>query len=278
MRKLTKLIGPLLAVMLIAAACSDDDSADTSAPEATSPPATEAPTTEAPTTEAPAAMDIVDTAVAAGDFTTLVAAVEAAGLVDTLKGEGPFTVFAPTDAAFAALPEGTVEALLEDIPALTEILLYHVVAGRVPAADVVGLTKATTVQGSDVAVTVNGASVMLNTSNVTVTDIETSNGIIHVIDAVLIPGAEEVMEDEVAAGDGVGDRLRMGDVSPHLLGAELHKVGIVASRQSANLIAARAQCLDQAAPNESSASGDQYSHCTLCCAHVASFSRKIFEL
>ncbi|MDH3471875.1 MAG: fasciclin domain-containing protein [Acidimicrobiia bacterium] len=134
-----------------------------------------------------AAMDIVDTAVAAGDFTTLVAAIQAAGLVDTLKGEGPFTVFAPTDAAFAALPEGTVEALLEDIPALTDILLYHVVAGAVPAADVVGLSSATTVQGSDVTITVEGDSVMLNDATVTATDIETSNGIIHVIDAVLIP-------------------------------------------------------------------------------------------
>lgn len=95
-------------------------------------------------------MDIVDTAVAAGDFTTLAAALTAADLVDTLKGEGPFTVFAPTDAAFAALPEGTVEGLPEDIPALTDILLYHFLPGSVYAATVVGLDSATTVQGSDI--------------------------------------------------------------------------------------------------------------------------------
>jgi len=224
MRKLMKLIGPILALALIAAACSDDSSTDTSAPETTSPAAT-----EAPTTEAVAAMDIVDTAVAAGDFTTLVAAIQAAGLVDTLKGEGPFTVFAPTDAAFAALPEGTVEALLEDIPALTDILLYHVVAGRVPAADVVGLTTATTVQGSDVAVTVNGATVMVNDATVTVTDIESSNGIIHVIDAVLIPGADEAMEDEEpaeeAAMDIVDTAVAAGDFTT--LVAAIQAAGLV---------------------------------------------------
>jgi len=117
------------------------------------------------------AQDIVDVAVGAGNFTTLVAAVEAAGLVDTLKGEGPFTVFAPTDEAFAALPEGTVEALLADIPALTAILTYHVVPGRVMSTD---LTDGM------MAATVNGA-------NVTTADIEASNGVIHVIDAVILP-------------------------------------------------------------------------------------------
>ncbi len=141
---------------------------------------------ETTTTTAPL-KDIVDTAVAAGSFTTLVAAVQAAGLVETLKGEGPFTVFAPTDAAFAALPAGTVEALLADIPALTDILLYHVVAGKVMAADVVNLTSATTVQGSDLAIVVEDGKVMINGVNVITTDIETSNGVIHVIDAVLIP-------------------------------------------------------------------------------------------
>lgn len=138
------------------------------------------------TTTAPL-KDIVDTAVEAGSFTTLVAAVQAADLVDTLKGEGPFTVFAPTDEAFAALPEGTVEALLADIPALTDILLYHVVAGKVMAADVVNLTSATTVQGSDLEIVVEDGKVMINGVNVITTDIETSNGVIHVIDAVLIP-------------------------------------------------------------------------------------------
>lgn len=141
--------------------------------------------------------DIVDTAVADGRFTTLVAAVEAAGLVDTLKGEGPFTVFAPTDDAFAALPEGAVEGLLEDIPALTDILLYHVVAGEVLAADVVELESATTVQGSDIAITVTDEGVFLNdTIQVIITDIVTSNGVIHVIDGVLMPEMEGDMAEE----------------------------------------------------------------------------------
>jgi transforming growth factor-beta-induced protein len=140
--------------------------------------------------------DIVDTAVADGRFTTLVAAVEAAGLVDTLKGEGPFTVFAPTDDAFAALPEGTVEALLADIPTLTSILTYHVVAGEVLAADVVGLESATTVQGSDISISVVDGNVFLNeTVQVIITDIQTSNGVIHVIDGVLMPPAAEVAEE-----------------------------------------------------------------------------------
>ena len=134
------------------------------------------------------AMDIVDTAVAAGGFETLAAALTAADLIDTLKGEGPFTVFAPTDEAFAALPEGTVEGLLADIPALTDILLYHVVSGAVFAADVVGLESATTVQGSDIAISVADGMVTLNgVTLVTATDIEASNGVIHVIDSVLLP-------------------------------------------------------------------------------------------
>ncbi|MBN2114494.1 MAG: fasciclin domain-containing protein [Acidimicrobiia bacterium] len=137
---------------------------------------------------APAALkDIVDTAVEAGSFTTLVTAVEAAGLVDTLKGEGPFTVFAPTDEAFAALPEGALEGLRADIPGLTDVLLYHVVPGKVMAADVVGLTSATTVQGSDLEITVEDGKVMIDGATVLTTDIETSNGVIHVIDAVLLP-------------------------------------------------------------------------------------------
>jgi len=133
--------------------------------------------------------DIIDTAVAAGSFTTLVAAVQAAGLVDTLKGEGPFTVFAPTDAAFAALPEGTVADLLkpENIDALTAILTYHVLSGKVMAADISGqMLMAETVQGS--AVSVNAMEgVMINGANVVQADIEASNGVIHVIDAVLMP-------------------------------------------------------------------------------------------
>ncbi len=133
--------------------------------------------------------DIVDTAVSAGQFETLVAAVQAAGLVDTLKGEGPFTVFAPTDAAFADLPAGTVESLLEpeNVDQLRAILTYHVVAGKVMAADVVELDSATTVQGQSVTVSTMGNGVMIDSANVVQADIETSNGVIHVIDTVLIP-------------------------------------------------------------------------------------------
>ncbi|HAX81998.1 MAG TPA: Nex18 symbiotically induced protein, partial [Actinobacteria bacterium] len=108
----------------------------------------------APTTTVPEALDIIETADAAGTFTTLLAAIDAAGLTETLKGEGPFTVFAPTDEAFALLPEGTVAALLADIPALTDILLYHVVSGAVLSGDVVMLEAATTLQGSDVTIEV----------------------------------------------------------------------------------------------------------------------------
>lgn len=131
--------------------------------------------------------DIVDTAVADGRFTTLVTAVKAAGLVDTLKSDGPFTVFAPTDDAFAKLPKGTVEKLLGDIPALKNILLYHVVGDAVSSSQVVKLNKASTVLGQDVAIKVKNGSVMINDSKVVITDIKTSNGIIHVIDTVLIP-------------------------------------------------------------------------------------------
>jgi uncharacterized surface protein with fasciclin (FAS1) repeats len=134
--------------------------------------------------------DIVDTAVGAGIFNTLVAAVKAGGLVETLKGEGPFTVFAPTDEAFAKLPAGTVEMLLkpENKDKLVKILTYHVVAGKVMAADVVKLKTAKTVQGQSIKIKVKGGKVMLNkTTNVVKTDITTSNGVIHVIDSVLMP-------------------------------------------------------------------------------------------
>ncbi len=131
--------------------------------------------------------DIVDTAVAAGSFKTLAAALQAAGLVETLKGKGPFTVFAPTDEAFAKLPAGTVEALLKDKEKLTQILLYHVVAGNVMAKDVVKLKSAKTVQGSSVKINVSGGKVMVDNANVIKTDIATSNGVIHVIDSVILP-------------------------------------------------------------------------------------------
>ncbi len=132
--------------------------------------------------------DIVDTAVAAGSFTTLVAAVEAAGLVETLKGEGPFTVFAPTDDAFAALPEGTVETLLleENKDQLVSILTYHVVPGKVMSGDLTNGMMATTAQGGDLTIMTEGG-VTVNGANVVTADIEASNGVIHVIDSVILP-------------------------------------------------------------------------------------------
>ncbi|MGI1662531.1 fasciclin domain-containing protein [Palleronia sp. KMU-117] len=132
--------------------------------------------------------DIVDTAVEAGSFTTLVAAVQAAGLVDTLKGEGPFTVFAPTDEAFAALPEGTVESLLlpENRDQLVAILTYHVVPGKVMSGDLTNGMEAATVQGANVTIMTEGG-VKVNEANVVSADIEASNGVIHVIDAVILP-------------------------------------------------------------------------------------------
>jgi uncharacterized surface protein with fasciclin (FAS1) repeats len=135
--------------------------------------------------------DIVDTAVAAGQFKTLAAAITAAGLVDTLKGTGPFTVFAPTDAAFAKLPAGTVDTLLkpENKAKLTAILTYHVVAGKVMAADVVKLKEAKAVNGMMGKIKVNGKTVMINDATITTTDIAASNGVIHVIDTVLLPPA-----------------------------------------------------------------------------------------
>lgn len=137
-----------------------------------------------------ATADIVDTAIAAGDFSTLVAAVEAAGLVETLKGEGPFTVFAPTDAAFAALPEGTVETLLlsENRDQLVSILTYHVVPGTVMAADLSEGLSAATVEGTNVTFTLEGGA-KVNGATITVADIEASNGVIHIIDQVIIPPA-----------------------------------------------------------------------------------------
>jgi uncharacterized surface protein with fasciclin (FAS1) repeats len=131
--------------------------------------------------------DIVDTAVAAGDFNTLVTAVKAAGLVETLKGEGPFTVFAPTDAAFAKVPTDTLNALLADKAALANVLTYHVVAGKVMAADVVKLSSAETVQGQAVSIEVKDGKVYVDGAQVVTTDIKASNGVIHVIDAVILP-------------------------------------------------------------------------------------------
>jgi len=197
-----RLAACLAALGVVASACGDDGADADAAPTGT--PATVAATmapeaTDVPmTTPAPATTDadIVDTAIAAGDFTTLVAAVQAAGVEDTLRGEGPFTVFAPTDDAFAALPDGTIETLLEDPEGdLTDILTYHVVAGAVPAADVVELDgqQITTVNGAAITVGVaDDGSVTLtdaagNDVAVIATDIQANNGVIHVIDAVLLP-------------------------------------------------------------------------------------------
>jgi len=130
--------------------------------------------------------NIVDTAVAAGNFTTLATALQAAGLVETLKGPGPFTVFAPTDQAFAKLPPGTLEALLKDKAKLTAILTYHVVPGRVMAADVVKLTQAKTVEGQNLTISTKDG-VKVDAANVIATDIVASNGVIHVIDTVVVP-------------------------------------------------------------------------------------------
>lgn len=193
----------LVVASLVMAACAP---AATPTPEPPAPTAMPEPTA----TPEPEPMDIVDTAVADGRFKTLVAAVQAAGLGDTLKSEGPFTVFAPTDDAFAALPAGTLDELLkpENKQQLTDILLYHVVSGKVMAADAAKLTSAPTVLGKDIAVKSDMGSVYLNESKVIITDIETSNGVIHVIDAVLLPPSDDAMMEEkstivdVAVADG----------------------------------------------------------------------------
>jgi transforming growth factor-beta-induced protein len=200
MKRSSFLFSVVMVAALALAAC---------APAATPAPTQEptpVPPTAVPPTEAPMAKDIVDTAIADGRFTTLVAAIQAAGLVDALKAEGPFTVFAPTDDAFAALPEGTLESLLlpENKQQLTDILLYHVVEGKVMAANVTGLTAAPTLLGKDLAVKVDMGNVYINEAKVIITDIETSNGVIHVIDAVLLPPAEEASDTivDIAVADG----------------------------------------------------------------------------
>ena len=192
-RRFLKLFSFVLAGALVFAACGDDDeSAETA--DRTTEAATETTMAPTETTVAEPTMDIVETATAAGDFTTLVAAVEAAGLVETLQGDGPYTVFAPTDEAFAAALEDlglTADELLADTETLASILTYHVVEGDVPAADVVGLDgqAVPTVNGADVEITVDGETVMVNDATVTTTDIFATNGVIHVIDSVLLPPA-----------------------------------------------------------------------------------------
>ena len=193
MARYSRLAAGLLALTLVAAACGDDDS---DAAPATSEQVPEAAETTEATAEDEAAEPgtIVEVAVEAGSFTTLVAAVEAAGLVETLSGEGPFTVFAPTDEAFAAALDAlglTAEELLADTELLTSVLTYHVVAGAVPAADVVTLDgeSVATVNGAEVAISVDGDTVMVNEATVVAVDVAASNGVIHVIDSVLLPPA-----------------------------------------------------------------------------------------
>ena len=166
----------------------------TQAPAATATPAPTATLMPSPTA---APQTIVDVAVANGSFTTLAAALEAAGLIETLQGEGPFTVFAPTDEAFAKLPEGTVENLLkpENKDQLVAILTYHVVAGKVMAADVTGISEAETVQGEKLAIKTDMGKVMINDATVTTADVEASNGVIHVIDTVLLPPSTQAAAD-----------------------------------------------------------------------------------
>jgi uncharacterized surface protein with fasciclin (FAS1) repeats len=179
------------ALAVVLAACTSTAASPTPAP-VTAAPSTAAPATSAPSMPAasPSAElgDIVATADGAGTFTTLLAAAQAAGLVETLQGDGPFTVFAPTDDAFAALPDGTLDGLLADPEGLKQVLLYHVVPGAVKADEVVNLTSADSVEGSPIAVAVKDGKVYLNdTAEVVATDVMASNGVIHVIDQVILP-------------------------------------------------------------------------------------------
>jgi len=192
MKRSIALLVPALAIAI--AACSAAASptvAPTTAPTPTAAPTTAPVPSSAPSASAATmAKDIVQTATEAGSFKTLLTAATAAGLVETLQGKGPFTVFAPTDAAFAALPAGTLDGLLKDPAALKKILLYHVVSGAVTADQVVGLTSATSVEGSPIAISVKDGAVYLNGSAKVVTpDVMASNGVIHVIDKVILPPA-----------------------------------------------------------------------------------------
>jgi uncharacterized surface protein with fasciclin (FAS1) repeats len=200
-------LGLFIVLSLVLAACS-------TAEEPTATPVPE-PVVEAEAEEMEEMKSIVDIAVEDGRFTTLVAAVQAAGLADTLAGDGQFTVFAPTDDAFAALPEGTVESLLEDPEgALKDILLYHVADGAVPAETVVTLESATTLQGEPVAIAVVDGGVLLNESaKVIITDIKASNGIIHVIDAVILPPSVVAAAEAAAAEEAMAEEEMMQSIA-----------------------------------------------------------------
>ena len=201
------LLALTIVVSLIAAGCGSDGDETTvalSGNQTSQPPVETAPPVEA------APEDIVDVAISAGDFPTLIAAVQAAGLVETLKSEGPFTVFAPTEDAFAAALEAlglTAEELLADVETLTAVLTYHVVPGKVMAGDLTGAMSmaVATVQGAEISVTENNGAVTINEATVVAADIEASNGVIHVIDQVLLPPVEAAPEDivDVAISSGV---------------------------------------------------------------------------
>jgi uncharacterized surface protein with fasciclin (FAS1) repeats len=240
MQKFKRLFITLLSlgVLLAMSACTTAAPAAPAATATPEPAPTEAveAAAEEPTEEPAMDQDIVDLAMADGRFTTLVAAVEGAGLVDTLKGEGPFTVFAPTDEAFATLPAGTVEGLLADVPALTDVLLYHVVSGKVMAADVAGLDSATTVQGSDVTITVDGETVMVNDAQVIITDIEASNGVIHVIDSVLLPPTDESAEAMEEDSEEMTDDSAMDQDIVDLAIADGRFTTLVAAVEAAGLV------------------------------------------
>ena len=193
MKRSVSLLLPALAIAI--AACSGAASpspSTTAAPVPSAAPTSAASPSAAPSASADAmSKDIVETASEAGSFATLLTAATAAGLVETLQGEGPYTVFAPTDEAFAALPAGTLDGLLADKEALKKVLLYHVVSGSVTSDQVVGLTSADSVEGSPIAIAVKDGVVYLNDSAKVVTpDVMASNGVIHVIDQVLLPPAD----------------------------------------------------------------------------------------
>lgn len=187
MRKHTPIVALLAAGSLLFAACGEDgDSADTTA----------APATSAADTTAPAAEegDIIAVATAAGSFNTLAAALTAAGLVETLQGEGPFTVFAPTDEAFAALPAGLVDALLlpENIEILKDILLFHVISGSEVTSDMVAAGDVTMASGDAATIVVDGSTITIAGAPISAVDVPASNGVIHVIDAVMVPADVDV--------------------------------------------------------------------------------------
>lgn len=220
-----RLVALIALFALVVAACSGEEATTTTEPQATPTTIAEEPVTTSNT--------IVDVAVEAG-FETLVTAVQAAGLVETLQSDGPFTVFAPTDDAFAALPEGVLDGLLADTEALSTVLTYHVVAGEVLAADVVNLSSATSVQGEEIGIAVEGENVVLNDSaNVVTTDVEASNGVIHVIDSVILPpsfATGEPMDDEMMASDIVATAIEAGSFTTLVTAVEA--AGLVETLQS----------------------------------------------